>query len=128
MDVNLGYLHSLQFAKPSLVLDFMEAFRPIIDNFTFGYCLTSVRKSDATYKDQTIAGKKGRRQFLSDDQTKIFLEQLDAYFNSKIEIPRIKHGKTQTLSTLISEEALLLGRYLCSEIPEWSPAFPTSTN
>ena len=33
-------------------------------------------------------------------------------FNREVEIPRIKHGKRQTLDTLISEEALLLAKYL----------------
>jgi len=40
---------------------------------------------------------------------------LNAYFESKVEIPRIKHGKKQTIETLINEEALLFGKYLRDE-------------
>jgi hypothetical protein len=32
-----------------------------------------------------------------------------------VEIPRIRHGKKQTVETLINEEALLLAQYLRDE-------------
>jgi len=32
-----------------------------------------------------------------------------------------KHGKKQTLDTLINEEALLLAKYLRNEIKTWNP-------
>jgi hypothetical protein len=34
------------------------------------------------------------------------MKKLNLYFESKVEIPRIKHGSRQTLETLINEEAL----------------------
>jgi hypothetical protein len=33
----------------------------------------------------------------------------------------VKHGNRQTLDTLISEEALLLAKYLRNEKKEWVP-------
>ena len=42
-------------------------------------------------------------------------------FNREAEIPRIRHGKRQTLDTLINEEALLLAKYLRNERKEWNP-------
>ena len=42
-------------------------------------------------------------------------------FNREVEIPRIRHGKRQTLDTLISEEALLLAKYLRNEKKDWVP-------
>ena len=36
-------------------------------------------------------------------------------------MPRIKHGKRQTLDTLISEEAFLLAKHLRNEKKEWEP-------
>ena len=39
-------------------------------------------------------------------------KKLNAYFESIVEIPRIKVGKRQTLETLINEESLLLAKYL----------------
>ena len=34
----LGFLHSLQFGKPSLVCDFQELYRYLVDDFIIGYC------------------------------------------------------------------------------------------
>ena len=42
-------------------------------------------------------------------------------FNKMVEIPRIKHGKRQTLDTLITEEALLLAKFLRNERKQWKP-------
>ena len=53
--------------------------------------------------------------------TNEFIKKLNAYFESKVEIPRIKYGKKQTLDTLISEEALLLAKFLRSERNTWAP-------
>jgi len=39
----------------------------------------------------------------------------------EVDIPRIRYGKKQTLDTLISEEALLLAKYLRHERKEWIP-------
>jgi hypothetical protein len=38
-----------------------------------------------------------------------------------VEIPRIRHGKKQTLDTLINEEVLLLAKFLRNERKEWIP-------
>ena len=53
--------------------------------------------------------------------TNEFIKKLNAYFESKVEIPRIKYGRKQTLDTLISEEALLLAKFLRNERKEWIP-------
>jgi hypothetical protein len=37
LDPYLGYLHSIQFAKPSLVCGIQEVFRGLIDEFLIGY-------------------------------------------------------------------------------------------
>jgi len=49
------------------------------------------------------------------------MKNLNAYFESKVEIPRIKHGNRQTLETLINEEALLFAKYLRNERETWNP-------
>jgi len=49
------------------------------------------------------------------------MRELEKYFDSKIEIPLIRHGKKQRLETLINEEALLLAKYLRDEITNWIP-------
>jgi CRISPR/Cas system-associated endonuclease Cas1 len=65
--------------------------------------------------------RKGKRQYLNVTMTNEFIKKLNAYFESKVEIPRIKYGKKQTLDTLISEEALLLAKFLRNERKEWIP-------
>jgi hypothetical protein len=54
-----------------------------------------------------------------------FTPKLNSYFEAYVEIPRIKHGKKQTLDTLISEEALLLAKFLRNERTDWNPRIPT---
>jgi len=43
------------------------------------------------------------------------MKQLYKLFASKVEAPRIKAGKRQTVETLIKEETLLLAKYLREE-------------
>jgi hypothetical protein len=47
--------------------------------------------------------------------------KLNEYFETNLEIPRIKVGERQTIETLISEEALLLAKYLRNEKKDWIP-------
>jgi hypothetical protein len=46
---------------------------------------------------------------------------LNEYFQTKVEIPRIRARKKQEIETLINEEALPLGMYLRNEKKEWVP-------
>jgi len=46
---------------------------------------------------------------------------MEVYFESIVEVPRIKVGKKQTIETLINEEALLLAQFLRDERNTWIP-------
>ena len=63
--------------------------------------------------------KKGKRVYLNDAQTRDLMKQLNKFFESYVEIPRMRVGKKQTIETLINEEALLLGKYLRNESKSW---------
>ena len=52
------------------------------------------------------------------------MTKLEVFFELKVEIPRIKVGKRQTLETLINEETLLFARYLRKEGKTWIPRIP----
>ena len=65
-----------------------------------------------------------RKRMLSANKADSLAEGLNSLFNRKVEIQRIKHGKKQTLDTLISEEAFLLARYLRNEKQNWIPRLP----
>ena len=58
---------------------------------------------------------------MNEADTRGFMRALDQYFETMVEIPRIRVGKRQTIETLISEEALLLARYLRNERNKWTP-------
>ena len=49
------------------------------------------------------------------------MKALNKFFETNVEIPRIKVGKKQTLETLINEEALLLAKFLRYERKTWNP-------
>jgi len=65
--------------------------------------------------------KVGKREYLNDIDSKKLMRQLNQLFETEVEIPRIRHGNKQTLDTLITEEALLLARFLRNERKEWNP-------
>ena len=76
------------------------------------------------YKTEKHSNKKGKRQYLKDDLANEFTNRLNAYFLSKVSIPRIKVGAQQEIETLINEEALLFAKYLRGERPNWIPRVP----
>jgi CRISPR-associated protein Cas1 len=117
----LGFLHSEQFGKPSLVCDFQELYRYLIDDFVIQY-RKSLGKRDFTFKTEKMSARKiGKREYLNDVETKGFTARLNDYFETVVEIPRIKIGERQTIETLINEEALLFAEYLRSEKKDWQP-------
>jgi hypothetical protein len=63
--------------------------------------------------------EKGKRVYLNDVQTRDLMKQLNKFFESYIEIPRMRVGKRQTIETLINEETLLFAKYLRCEIETW---------
>ncbi len=117
----LGFLHSDQFGKPSLVCDSTELYRYLVDDFLIQYC-QKLRKKDFTVKSETASRKrKGGREYLNNIQTRGLMKRLNQYFEGKVEIPRIKHGNRQTVETLINEEALLFAKFLRDERKTWTP-------
>jgi len=65
--------------------------------------------------------KMGKRIHLCEYEADSLADGLNGLFNREVEIPRIKHDKRQTLNTLISEEALLLAKFLRNERKDWIP-------
>jgi CRISPR-associated protein Cas1 len=117
----LGFLHSEQFGKPSLVCDLMELYRYLIDDFVIQYCMSLKKKDFAMKREDYSSKRKGEREYLNKDLAKDMMRRLNSFFESIVDIPRVKHGKKQTLETLINEEGLLLAKYLRDEKPNWHP-------
>jgi CRISPR-associated protein Cas1 len=117
----LGFLHSEQFGKPSLVCDLMELYRYLVDDFLIQYC-GKLGKKDFVLKHESYSKKrKGKREYLNDEMNNELMKSFYAYLENRVQIPRIRHGTRQTLETLISEEALLLAKYLRGERTTWTP-------
>jgi CRISPR-associated protein Cas1 len=120
----LGFLHSEQFGKPSLVCDLMELYRYLIDGFLIQYCRSLKKKDFAMKNEDYSSNRKGQREYLNKALAKEMMTRLNSFFESKVEIPRIKHGNKQSVETLINEEALLLAKYLRNERQSWVPRAP----
>jgi len=68
--------------------------------------------------------KMGKRIHLCEYEADSLADGLNSLFESEVDIPRIRYGKKQTLDTLISEEALLLAKYLRNEKKDLIPRIP----
>jgi CRISPR-associated protein Cas1 len=120
----LGFLHSIAKGKPSLICDFMELYRYLVDDFVVQFC-RSLNRKDFTVKSEVLSRKrKGKRQYLNDFQTNSFVKELNLFFQNKVRMSRVRMGKQQEIETLINEEALLFARYLRNERKEWKPRMP----
>jgi len=120
----LGFLHSLKFGTPSLVCDFLELYRYLIDDFVIEFG-RKLKPNDFIVKDEDFSKhRKGKRQYLNTKQTGEFTKALNNLFQHEVEIPRIMRGKRQELETLINEEALLFAKYLRNERQGWTPRIP----
>jgi len=93
----LGFLHSEQFGKPSLVCDLMELYRYLIDDFIIQYA-KNLRKKDFTMKQEDFSSnRKGKREYLSKPLAKGLMLKLNSFLESKVEVPRVKHGNRQEI-------------------------------
>jgi CRISPR-associated protein Cas1 len=123
----LGFLHSIAEGKPSLIYDFMELYRYLIDDFVIQYCQV-LGKNDFIMKNEDFStNRKGKREYLNDSLTHGLIRSLNEYFQTKVEIPRIRMGKKQEIETLINEEALLFAQYLRNEKQKWIPRIASLT-
>ncbi|MGQ9507547.1 MAG: CRISPR-associated endonuclease Cas1 [Candidatus Bathycorpusculaceae bacterium] len=117
----LGFLHSLQFGKPSLVCDFMELYRYLIDDFLIERRNKFHKNDFVTVTDFILHLRMGKRIHLCEFEAGELAEALNKLFDGIVHVPRIRHGSRQTLDTLICEEALLLAKYLRGERAGWLP-------
>jgi CRISPR-associated protein Cas1 len=117
----LGFLHGIQFGKPSLVCDFLELYRYLINDFLIAYS-RNLKTKDFVLKDENYSKKrKGKRQYLNETKTRDFIKSINQYFKTKIEMPRIRGGKTQEIETLINDEAYRFAKFLRNERKMWNP-------
>jgi CRISPR/Cas system-associated endonuclease Cas1 len=93
----------------------MEPYRFLVDDFIIQYCMNLKKKDFEMKREDYSSNKKGERQYLSKPLAKDMMNKLNSFFESTVQVPRIRQGKKQTIETLINEEALLLAQYLRNE-------------
>jgi hypothetical protein len=89
--------------------------------FLIEYCRSQNPKNFIVKAENIGRNKKGKREYLNNSQTCKLLMKLEAFLDAKVEIPRIKNGRSQKVETLISEETLLFAKYLRNERKKWQP-------
>jgi len=117
----LGFLHSVQFGKPSLVCDFQELYRYLIDDFLIERCQKLHKNDFVLITDFMVKTKMGKRIHLCEFEPDELAEGLNLFLERMVKIPRIRVGKRQTVGTLINEEALLFAKFLRGEQETWIP-------
>ena len=73
-----------------------------------------------------MSQEKGKIAYLNNAKTRDIMKQIRKFFESYIEVPRMKVGKKQTLETLLNEEAFLFAKYLRNEQRMWIPRIKIS--
>ncbi len=77
--------------------DFQELYRYLIDDFVLQYC-KGLAKRYFTFKSDKLSGQKiGKREYLTELETRHFTSKLKAHFESYVEIPRSRVGKSGKL-------------------------------
>ena len=118
----LGFLHGIQENRPSLVCDFQEIYRCLIDDFLIQYSQKLTLKHFEKHYEKGYYNKKLPRLYLNHSETNNLIESLSRHFEVKVKIPVMRgRGKKQNIQTLINEEAKLFAMYLRSEKPKWTP-------
>lgn len=106
----LGFLHSVQYGKPSLVCDFQELYRYLIDDFLIDRC-QKLHKNDFVFvTDFMMRLRRGKRIHLCKYETNELADALDSFFQRNVDVPRIRVGRRQRIEALIGEEALELAK------------------
>ena len=93
----MGFLHSVQYGKPSLVCDFMEIYRYLIDDFLLDFC-RGLRAKDFVVKTEVAnRNKMGKREYLSNQLTRVLMNNLEGLFDSKVMFLELSSGTNRVL-------------------------------
>ena len=113
LDPYIGFLHSVQFGKPSLVCDMQELFRIVVEQFLLDYVTTLDPKDSFEMK--------GERAFLITKEKNRLIREINKLFSSRIRHHRLTFGKRCEIRTAMKEEPLKLALYLRDQKPTYKP-------
>jgi CRISPR-associated protein Cas1 len=109
----LGMYHRFRPGRPSLALDLMEEFRPLIVDSTV---LTLINNREIR---PSHFNRRGRAIVLTDEGRKIFLSAIERRLRSTITHPTF--GYQVTYRRALNVQARLLARTLQGDIPSYQP-------
>lgn len=111
-----GFYHQPRYGRPSLALDMMEPFRPLVADSAV---LTAINNGEVRPSDFIAAGGSVN---LGGDGRKRFIAVIERRLSQEITHPVF--GYPVSYRRLLEVQARLLGRFLLGEIPEY-PNFTT---
>ncbi|NET32727.1 MAG: type I-D CRISPR-associated endonuclease Cas1 [Cyanothece sp. SIO1E1] len=114
-DPYLGYLHTQRYGRPSLALDLMEEFRPIVVD---AVVLTAINRQMLTPKD-FVQEPISQAVSLSDEGRKKFLRLYEQKKQSKFKHPVMQ--RQCTYQEAFEIQARLLAKYLMAETDKYPP-------
>ena len=114
MDPFLGFLHSIQQGKPSLVCDLQEPFRPLVDGFLLNY----IKRLDKKDYDVNYQGKRPRI-FLKHNESSKFISELNSFFANTVKKKEARFVNTRKIRTIFREDVENLARFLRKETKNW---------
>ena len=114
-DPYLGYLHTERYGRPSLALDLMEEFRPLVVD---AMVLAALNRKALVLSDFTTEPL-SKAVSLSDEGRKTFLRSYEQKKQSKFKHPVLQ--KQCTYQEAFEIQARLLGKYLMSETDKYPP-------
>lgn len=114
-DPYLGYLHTERYGRPSLALDLMEEFRPLVVD---AMVLSALNRRALVVPDFTTEPL-SKAVSLSNEGRKTFLRLYEQKKQSKFKHPVLQ--KQCTYQEAFEIQARLLGKYLMSETDKYPP-------
>jgi len=114
-DPYLGYLHTQRYGRPSLALDLMEEFRPLVVD---AMVLASVNRRSLIPSDFTTEPLSGA-VFLAEEGRRAFLRLYEQKKQSQFKHPVM--GKQCTYQEAFEIQARLLAKYLMGETEQYPP-------
>jgi CRISP-associated protein Cas1 len=114
-DPYLGYLHTERYGRPSLALDLMEEFRPLVVD---AMVLSAVNRKVLVPSD-FMTEPLSKAVSLTDDGRRSFLRAYEQKKQSKFKHPVLQ--KQCTYQEAFEIQARLLGKYLMSETDKYPP-------
>lgn len=114
-DPYLGYLHTQRYGRPSLALDLMEEFRPLIVDAVVLNAINQAKLTPDHFTSEPIS----HAVSLTKEGLKIFLRLCEQKKQSKFKHPVLK--RQCTYQEAIAIQARLMAKYLMSETDKYPP-------